>query len=640
MFKESLYILRCEVVCVGVRFAHVGYLTRFAAALLVGLFLIAPERSFAEPVMVLSNQYIIQRKPGVRPNQLASTERVYTSQWSSKHFEVVVPRRADSDQVAVSSSVQQEPLNWTKVAEDCAEILRDTTIKSCDPNVLVKLQAVPNDQYLEYQWGLNDTSGYNADVGAFTAWDQGTGTRSTLIGVIDSGIYWAHPDLSSNLWSNPNELNDGIDNDGNGYVDDYFGASGVTGTNNPHDCNGHGTHVSGIIGAEGNNGIGVAGMNWTTSLIVFGAAVDCGNSLSGAAILAGYDYFYDLKLRGHNIRMVNASLGGPVYQTAAYDAIKRLQSVDILLIAAAGNESTNNDYSPSYPVNYDLPNIVRVAATGPTRQIAAYSNYGQSIDIIAPGGDVSYQNGGIASTFSPLAQGGVSYKAIQGTSMATPMVTGALGLLASQRPGLSGAQLKSILLQTADVVPSLATVARGGLFLNVAAMTQAGDPTDNCPSDPNKLDAGLCGCGVADSFQDSDSDGTFDCIDGCASDAAKTSAGVCGCGVSDADGDGNGIIDCNESAVEGVIPAAPRVKGGKRSLIIMMTAKSGVQYLVKVVTRNAKGKPKTSYYIGSTPNGKITRLKPGPVKVSYAYVIGGANQVSSGFSRARNVMIR
>ena len=629
----------------------------------------------AELEMVVPGQYIIQRKPGKSGDRSLANQGSYSTLKAGSFIDVVVPGSFRSQSSTASKS---EPLNWSKVAEDCAEIMKDPTIETCEPNVLVKIQAVPNDTLFTSQWGLRDTSANDADIRAATAWDRGTGSKSTLIGVIDTGVYYEHPDLSPNLWSNPGEPADGIDNDGNGYVDDFFGVNTVAQTNNPNDCGGHGTHVSGIIAASGNNGIGVSGVNWTASLIVVSASSDCqSGSFSFDAIISGYEYFYNLKRLGHNIRVVNASLGGYVYSAAMYNAIARLNSVDILFVAAAGNDRINNDVKPVYPANYDLPNIISVGAVGPTLEKASYSNYGLSVDIAAPGGDVVRfgSAGGILSTYSRPAAGGLFYESIDGTSMAAPMVTGAIGLIASQRPYLNGAHLKSILFATADSFSSLSGYVSGGRYLNLGAMSLAADPTDNCPSDPNKLEPGICGCGTEDLYKDVDDDGAYDCQDACPNDSLKTSvgacgcgvadsdtdgdgtadcndqcpadpakvtAGTCGCGVSDSDGNANGIVDCQDPVLDGIVPPTPKVKAGKKSITVSMTALAGVKYFIRVAeTPKGKKKAKIKTYIGAASSGVINKLSSGStVSVSYAYMLEGTPVRYSYYSRAKSAKIK
>lgn len=573
-----------------------------------------------------------------------SEDTSYEIKESAKTFDVLVPRSAAVK--TLGSASLREPIDWVKVASDCKEIRSDPSIVSCEPNVIRKTFIVPNDSLFSYQWGLRDTTGNDADIRAHIAWNRGVGTKSTLIGVIDSGIYSSHPDLANNLWLNPGEPADGVDNDGNGYVDDLFGVNTAFGHNDPYDCFGHGTHVSGIIGAQANNGRGVAGVNWTTSLIAASTEEgDCGGGSSLSTILKAYDYFHGLKRLGHNIRVINASFGGTAYSSAEYNAIRRLASVDILVVAAAGNEDMNIDFHPSYPASYELPNIVAVGATGPSLSSTGYTNYGQSVDIAAPGGiSADSGGGGIMSTYSPRAPGALYYEELSGTSMAAPMVTGALGLLASQRPYLTGSHLKNILFEAADRISGNARYVAQGRYLNLGAMSLAADPADNCPADPNKLEPGACGCGIPDSYRDGDNDATLDCLDQCPSDRAKTTRGGCGCGVADVDANANAVVDCKDPVVANVIPPSPVVKATKKFVSVTMTRKGGITYYLKVTVQSkskGRAKTKTTYYTSKTPIAKLPKVASGStLSVSYAYRLEGTPVLLSRYSRVRRVRVK
>jgi subtilisin family serine protease len=507
----------------------------------------------ADPILMVPDRYIVQRSS--RSVAALSAEQVrYTVVKPSKYFDVVAPLRS-----AISSqshtTARRAYYNPAKVMADCAEIKKDPTVTTCGPNFIYRISAIPNDSSFSSQWYLDDPS-RNADVRAPAAWDRGTGSSEVLIGILDSG----------NMWSNPNEPVDGLDNDGNGYVDDVLGVNTVTHTSNPDDPNGHGTHVAGIIGARGNNGSGIAGVMWRVSLIGVRAGRSDTLELDGDALIAGLNYFYDLKREGHNVRAVNASWGGGPFDSNLRQAIAQLNTVGVLLVCAAGNSSRSNDTTPHYPSDYDLPNVISVGATGPTKRVSWYSNYGNSVDIAAPGGDSDFgASGYIYSTYRAATPGQGAYRGIQGTSMAAPVVTGAIGLVASQNPALTAAELKSLLLSSADTVSALTPYVNQGRFLNIGAMSSAAaGGNDECPSDPNKVAPGSCGCGVADA--DANGNGTPDCQDppdGCPEDSLKAAPGVCGCGVSDDDGNSNGTIDCLDPKVAGVVPLVPAIGEGQ-----------------------------------------------------------------------------
>lgn len=589
----------------------------------------------ADPMMVVPGQYIVQRKKGNSSFANAVRTSTYHVNRKARSFEVVTPRSFLGRKA--HTLTQRELLNWTVVRRDCEEIKQDPTIESCDPDVIRRLQALPNDPSFSQQWALRDLTN-GGDVSAEQAWDVGTGGTSALIGIIDTGVYRTHEDLSANIWSNPSELVDGQDNDGNGYVDDINGVNTQTGSSNVSDCNGHGTHVAGIIGARGNNGVGIAGVNWVASMIAVNTDGDCSGDSTVSAIIDAYDYFYDLKQRGHAIRVINASFGGEGEITAEQAAIQRLASVDILVVAAAGNDNRSLDNFPSYPASYELPNIITVGATGPTKARAWYSNYGQSVDIAAPGGDSDFVNGMLLSTYSPDATAGVFYKNLQGTSMATPMVTGAVALLASLRSGLTGAQLKQLVLNSASTVPGLDGQVAFGRFLNLLSMVNSGDPEDECPADPNKSSPGLCGCGVTDSYTDVDGDLSLDCVDGCIDDPQKSSAGTCGCGVSDSDGNQNGQADCLDPDITNLIPPKPKVSISGSKMLIKMSDLAGIEYVIEVGVTAPRsggraGKSRTTYYKSTSKSGFIRKPARGStVKVRYAYRVLGAKSGRSFWS--------
>ena len=589
----------------------------------------------AEPTMAIPHRYIVQRN-STAISALSAEEISYTTVRGSENFDVVVPDRYLA-QVSSQSALGGEVLNPEKVAQDCAEILKDPSVASCEPDVWERAFIVPDDASFGLQWHLHDVT-RNGDIEAPTAWDVTTGSADVLIGVLDSGVYTSHPDLVSNLWTNPNEPVDGIDNDGNGYADDVYGVNTAFHTSNPEDLSGHGSHVTGIIGARGNNGSGGTGVMWRSSLVVVSAAADGSGGFARADIIAGFDYFYGLKTRGHNIRAINVSLGGDSYSSGVFNAISRLNDVGVLVVAAAGNENSSNDVTPIYPANYDLPNIISVGATGPTKERAGYSNFGSSVDIAAPGGDSAFggTSGKIYSTYSALVTGGGNYAYLQGTSMAAPVVTGALGLLASSRPTLTASELKNLLLSSADSLPQLSSRVNSGRFLNVGAMLTATGPVDLCPDDPAKLAPGACGCGTADT--DTDADGTADCVDSCPSDAGKTTAGICGCGVSDVDANNNSTADCNDPVLAGVAPRVPKLTTTKGKVVVSMESRAGVLYLLKVTTKLGKAKAKTSYYTAAAPTYTVRGLKAKTsVSVSYSFYLSGTPVVSSSYSAVKKI---
>jgi subtilisin family serine protease len=270
------------------------------------------------------------------------------------------------------------------------KLKKKQTVVSVSPDYKVHaLDQFPNDTDFGDLWGLHNTGqeGGTADIDidAPEAWDFTTGSDTVVIGVIDSGIDYNHPDLQANIWANPGETPDnGIDDDGNGYVDDIHGINAITGTGDPVDTNEHGTHVAGIIGAAGNNAQGVTGVNWTVKMIA-GKFLNADGSGWDSDALECINYFIDLKNNhGVNIVALNASYGGAGYSDTMRDAINAAGTAGILFCAAAGNDGDDTDSSPHYPASYDCSNIISV--TGVDRDGALLYNYGAAtVDLGAPG---------------------------------------------------------------------------------------------------------------------------------------------------------------------------------------------------------------------------------------------------------------
>ena len=317
----------------------------------------------------------------------------------------------------------------------------------------------PNDTRFSELWGLKNTGQTggtaDADIDAPEAWDIFTGSDDMVVAVIDTGIAYTHPDLQDNIWINEDEIpGNGIDDDGNGKIDDYRGWNFADNNNNVTDDFYpiyHGTHVAGTIGAKGNNDLGVMGVNWTVKLM----AVKAGNyngALTAANIASAIEYAVT-----NGARVLNNSYGGTTYSQTVYQSIRQAQLAGCLFVAAAGNypglSQKNNDITPVYPASYDVENIVAVLATDQFDNLATYSHYGKtSVDIGAPGGtnNPAYPQGNILSTSA-----GTAYQQLHGTSMATPHVAGVAALAWGMHPSMTFHQLKTRILDKVDVLPSL-----------------------------------------------------------------------------------------------------------------------------------------------------------------------------------------
>ena len=329
----------------------------------------------------------------------------------------------------------------------------DPAVEYAEPNWIYQHAATSNDPYYTNGslWGMyGSTSSPANQFGsqAAVAWGAGhTDCSNVVVGVIDEGIYFSHEDLAANMWVNPYDAADGGDNDGNGYTDDIRGWNFVDNNNQIFKAGGdnHGTHVAGTIAGVGGNGKGVAGVCWSGVKVISGKFLGSNGGTTANAIKA-IDYMTDLKTR-HNLNLVatNNSWGGGGFSQALQDAITRAGNANILFIAAAGNSGANNDTTPSYPASYPNSNIIAVASITSSGAMSSFSQYGAtSVDICAPGS-------GIWSTVSVRSKGQYvsGYASYNGTSMATPHVTGAAALYKSTRPSASAADVKAAIMGNA-----------------------------------------------------------------------------------------------------------------------------------------------------------------------------------------------
>jgi subtilisin family serine protease len=317
---------------------------------------------------------------------------------------------------------------------------RHSDVVAAGPNRTYELYATPNDTLYPELWGLDA-------IGAPLAWDVTQGSNAVVVAVVDTGADVTHPDLDANIWTNSGEVANGLDDDTNGLVDDLKGWDFASGDANVSDTNGHGTHVSGTIGAEGDNAAGVTGVNWRVKVM----PLRTGNgTLSGLAIEQAFRYAC-----AEGAQVVNGSFGSPSPDPFVRDAIEDCPGT--LFVFAAGNESTNNDAQPRYPCNYPVENVVCVAASEEDDTLAPFSNYGTTnVDLAAPGAAIlSTIPGGLFDEFF-------------GTSMASPHVAGAAALVLSHRPALTPIELKNTLLLSVDKTSAYSGSVKTGGRLNVA----------------------------------------------------------------------------------------------------------------------------------------------------------------------------
>jgi subtilisin family serine protease len=367
---------------------------------------------------------------------------------------------------------------------------RDPRVAYAEPNfILHAADVIPNDPFFSRLWGLHNT-GQNvnftagtpdADIDAPEAWSVSTGSSDVVVAVIDTGVDTAHPDLAPNIWVNAGEdcagcRTNGVDDDGNGYVDDWRGWDFANGDNNPTDDNGHGTHVAGTVAATGNNGLGVAGVTWSSRIMPLKFLGADGSGTTDDAISA------ILYARAKGVPILNNSWGGGEASQALLDAIQQADASGELFVAAAGNDFTNTDVEPFYPASYDVPNLLVVGASDQFDRKAWFSNYGtRTVDLSAPGTN-------IYSTWP-----GASYRFADGTSMATPQVSGAAALAKAVFPDASGVGLKALLVRDVDPIATLNAASRTGGRLNVDhAARCSGSPQAwiDSPANGTELDAG------------------------------------------------------------------------------------------------------------------------------------------------------
>ncbi len=387
-----------------------------------------------------------------------------------------------------SSTAQGVRASALRILDDytfCKDLISRGVVESCTPNFKLTTQEIGEpDPLFGDLWGLTNEQG----VGALGAWQVTTGSSQVVVAVIDTGIDYNHPDLAANIWVNPGEVvGNGIDDDGNGYIDDIHGANTSVWAGNkgdPFDDNQHGTHVAGTIGALSSNGVGVSGINHSVTLlpIKFMDASGAGR-LSDA--IAAIDYMIDLKLnRGVNIRVANNSWGGGGYSPALHEAVERARDAGIVFVVAAGNSASDLDLFPSYPASFELSNVVTVAAVDRHQNLASFSNYGaEAVDVAAPGVDI----------VSTLPNG--QYGTLSGTSMATPHVVGSLALLFASEPTLTVEQAIERVTATGRELSGLVTNGGETTLIRSRRGVDASRMVYNQSSPLPAPDGGLPACG-------------------------------------------------------------------------------------------------------------------------------------------------
>ena len=432
-------------------------LTSLLVYLVIGV--LAPQQSFALPErrVFRGQEIVVSFKPPAHGAKVRSTRRVH---------KLKIPSGLRMKQVlgvgsigVVSAQTSAGALGSEPIPVDDREIERlcDKIKKSnkdlpvvCEANTIFETVATPNDPSFSALYGMTK-------IQAPAAWDISTGSTGVVVAVIDTGVQYTHPDLVGNIAINTGETpNNGVDDDRNGYTDDYYGYDFINYDGNPMDDHYHGTHCAGTIGAKGNNGVGVAGVAWSVSILPV-KVLSASGSGSLASVASGINYAV-----ARGAKVLSMSLGGSSSSATLDNAIAAARQSGVLIVAAAGNSGQNTDYYPSYPASSPSDNVLAVAATDSSDAMASWSNYGPtSVDVAAPGVNI----------YSTLL--GNTYDYLSGTSMATPHVAGMAGVLRAINSNLSYLQLKNIIMQTVDPLAALngRIVSGGRVNLYKAALS-------------------------------------------------------------------------------------------------------------------------------------------------------------------------
>ena len=421
-----------------------------------------------------SDRVIVKLKPGANSNEISNLQAQIGVTQVTKASQLGIDIwQIPSGTVEQTISAYKDDPRFEYIEPDYIITLEDVEKPSSATESSEKITpqaTTPNDPGYSQLWGLNNTGQSagtaDADIDAPEAWDIQKGNPNLVIGVIDTGVDYNHPDLVGNIWTNPGEIaGDGIDNDNNGYIDDTRGWDFAYNDNNPMDGHGHGTHVSGTIAGKGNNGVGVTGVAWNAKIMPLKMFDDTGSGGYTSNAILAINY-----ATAKGVKLTNNSWGGGGYSQALSDAINTAGQQGALFIASAGNATQNTDVTPSYPASYNLSNIISVASTTRTDGLSYFSNYGATtVDLGAPGSDIY------------SAWPNSTYNTISGTSMASPHVTGAAALLWSQNPTWTAQQVKDRLMQTTDPISALSgkTVSGGRLNINNALAGYTPPPSTN-----------------------------------------------------------------------------------------------------------------------------------------------------------------
>lgn len=423
--------------------------------LVAGVASIAMTAYAAEPEAV-PGEYVVKLKTSMPLSKGAMSAL-------GARFKAPVKSRIDGRNIVVVKRPSFENVDSAK-----AILSSDPMVELVEPNYIYRISRTPNDPMLGQLWGMENTTTPGVDVGAIAAWDIETGDENLIIASIDTGVNWNHPDLKDNMWVNQAEANGqpGVDDDGNGVIDDIHGYNAITGNGNSLDDQGHGSHTAGTIAARGDDGKGIVGVAWKAKIMSVKFLSAEGSGTLEDAIKA-IDYATKM-----GAKIMSNSWGGGGFSQTLRDSIDRAYQAGALFVAAAGNESNDNDANPSYPASYDVPNVLSVAAIDNKGKLASFSNYGsKTVHVGAPG----------VGTYSATHTGG--YATYSGTSMATPHVSGIAALVMSHEPNLSAVEVKARIVATAPKLANLrGKTSSGGMANAFMALTNTMPQPD--PNDP------------------------------------------------------------------------------------------------------------------------------------------------------------
>lgn len=449
--------------------------TAIMRAMLLGLSLCATAISFAQApspqAQALERESLkaILHNPNLKQAPYTVIVRLKEGVYTQERTSLA----ASTGGVFIRSLMKDEGIElWgtTSPASTIAYLRMMPQVQYAEPDYVVHRTVIPNDPSFGSLWGMHNTgqSGgkVDADIDGPEAWDTYTGDPNFVIADIDTGVDYNHPDLSANAWVNPGEVaGNGIDDDGNGFIDDTRGWDFVNNDNNPIDDNNHGTHTAGTIGAVGNNGVGVVGVNWRCKIMALKFLSASGSgSTSGAISCVNY-------ARTMGVKISNNSWGGGGFSQALFDAINASKSVGHLFVAAAGNSNVNTDSSPHFPSSYNLDNIISVASIDRLDNRSSFSNYGAvSVDLGAPGSSI------LSTTRNN------TYSTFNGTSMATPHVVGVVALVYARNPSWTYQQVRNQVFNTVRPTSAMNGITVTGGVVNAAAAVGSGGPGNTSPT--------------------------------------------------------------------------------------------------------------------------------------------------------------